>query len=133
MVLALVRSLKGSFSREGLYNSTLKKILRATELNDRTVDFWLIEKDGDVLAYVLAQVSEGVDDRLCYWVEQGYVDPSIRGKFFKENYKILEERAKELFCSHIINNVSHSPESFTRLFGDGYEEYTHLIKKDLGG
>ena len=116
------------------YRQTLRKILRATELQAPGEHFWLAEKEGEVAGYVLAHIGEVGDGGTAYWVEQGFVNKGFRDGFnLKTGWKDLEAYARSIFCSCILNVTNRKPKVYLRLLGKDWSEYTHILKKDLGG
>jgi len=116
----------------GTFNETIKKIASSTFLNTPGMDFWIAKDNGEVMAYVLANVTTAVDDRLTYYVQQAWASPKLRHTDFSRRcWEKIKKRAESLHCSHIV--MVSSRKGWLRYLRDGVHEYATLLKKDLEG
>jgi hypothetical protein len=117
--------------RIGIVNQTLESIATATFLKGNN-DFWLAHEDGEVKAYTIAHVTKSVDNKMTYWVNQSYVDKSLRGNsIVKEWWEKIRIHAKKCFCEHIVIVSSRTPEAYERFLGNGLKAYATLLMEDL--
>lgn len=117
---------------EGFFQQTIQSIAEAVFLKVPGHDFWMAERDGEVVGYALARFVKDIDNKLCYWVSQGWVHKDFRnGKHIRESWKKLEAHAKKYMCSHIVNVTNRNPQVYLRLLGEDWEEYATILKKDL--
>lgn len=115
----------------GFFNQTLETIANATFLKTGG-DFWLLEEDGEVVAYLIASISKDVDGTLCYWLSQAWVSPQYRGKpCVKEWYEKVREQAKKYLCRHIMIVSGRGAKAYCRWLGHGTHLYTAMLKEDL--
>lgn len=126
-------TLESKADPKGLYNQTIESISAATTFGTAEArQFWIAEEDGEVMSYVLANVSKDVDNSLCYWINQAYVHKKYRGtKMTKVWHMQLVNEAKRLMCKHIIMPSSRNPEAYKRFLGMGIHTYVTLLKQDL--
>lgn len=118
--------------KEGFFNQTIQSIAEAIIFKIPGHDFWMAEREGEVVGYALARIVKDIDNRLCYWVGQGWVHKDFRnGKDIRESWKKLEIHAKKNMCSHIINVTNRKPKVYLRLLGSDWHEYSTLLKKNL--
>lgn len=116
----------------GLVQQTYENILHATELKTPGRYLWLVLQNDKPVGYVLSSISKDVDNTMCYWINQAYADPIVRGeKFIKDLYPILKEHAKKLFCSHILIPSSRSVAAYQRWLGTDLHIYATLLKEDI--
>lgn len=117
---------------QGMYQQTIETIAALTILNNNSGQFWLSDENGKVMSYALTHVAKDVDNQLCYWMTQAWVNPVLRGKpIVKQMYRRLIEEAKRLMCKHIIIPSSREPKSYCRFLGKGWSPYLTLLKVDL--
>jgi len=118
----------------GLFNSTLQSIAQACILthDGSGGDFWAaIGDDGEMYAYSLAKIVIDIDNRVTYWVTQGWIHPDYRHKYLKSGWKDLEQHARRNMCKHIINVTDRHAKAYLKLLGDKWHTYATLLKKDL--
>lgn len=118
----------------GLFNSTIQSIARACILtHDGTGgDFWAaIGDDGEIYAYSLAKIVIDIDNRLTYWVTQGWIHPEYRHNYLKMGWKALEAHARQNLCKHIVNVTDRHAKAYLRFLGEDWHTYATLLKKDL--
>lgn len=118
---------------DGLFNQTIESIAAATTFaTDKTKQFWAYTENGELLVYVLTHITKDVDNSLCYWITQAYVDKSLRSTpDVKRMYKQLQIEAKRLLCKHIIVPSSRGVEAYCRWLGKTWHPYVTLLKTDL--
>ncbi len=117
---------------DGLYNQTLESIAQCVLFNQDGRQFWMAEHEGEVMAYAMCHVSKDVDNSLCYWMTQAWVNPKARGhKIVKTWYGQLTAEAKRLMCRHIIIPSSRNTEAYLRFLGKGWHKYVTLLKEDI--
>ncbi len=93
---------------------------------------WLAEKDGEVAAWVICHVSKDVDNSLCYWMTDAWVDKSLRGnKEVKQWYQLLREDAKHFMCKHILIPSSRNTKAYLRFLGHNWHKYLEILKEDI--
>lgn len=118
--------------KDGYFNQTIENIASVVITQTPGRYFWLAEEDGEVIAWALTHVSKDVDNKLCYWQTDAWVDPKWRHKpEVKQWNKLLEEDAKANFCKHIIIPSSREPKAYCRFLGEGWHTYVVLLKKDI--
>ncbi len=123
---------KTPWNDEGLYQQTLHTIAYAITTKESTPQFWMVEYHNEVLAYAVCHTSVDVDNSLCYWQTQAYVNKKVRHHKIVHLWKEqLFEEAKRLGCKHIIIPSSRETESYKRFLGEGWHTYVTLLKKDL--
>jgi len=118
----------------GLFNSTMQGIAQACVLrhDGSGGDFWAaIGEDGWVYAYSLAKIVIDVDNRVTYWVTQGWIHPLYRHQYLLEGWKALEAHARKNLCKHMINVTDRHPGAYLKLLGKEWHTYATLLKKDL--
>jgi hypothetical protein len=114
----------------GFRNQTFEKIVEAVNFGQG--DFWLATREGKVIGYCLARLVKDVDNRLTYWISQAWLSKEERGgNLAKECWKEIEERAKNLLCSHIIIVSSRSSKAYLRFLGLDWNPYAMMLKKDI--
>jgi len=118
----------------GFFNQTIENIASIVlmETNDKA-HFWMLSnEEGDVLAYALAHYSKDIDNSLCYWVTQAWVDKSLRRTpLVREMWEQLREEGKRNFCKHIVFPASRNPKAYLRFLGKNWHEYAVLLKEDI--
>lgn len=118
----------------GFYNQTLESIAASTMLRKEGSgsDFWIVQYGRSCAGYVLANMSKDVDNQLCYWISQCWLDKRFRGTgVVKEYWKTLVDYAKKNLCKHVIIVSGRGDRSYQRLLGSGLEVYATLIKADI--
>lgn len=117
---------------KGLYHQTIENFLSATELQIPGRYLWLYQEDGIVKIYVLSHISKDIDNRLCYWVTQAWVDKELRGtKKVKECWEKLKSHAKDLLCAHIVIPSTRNPKAYCRFLGGRMSEYATIIQQEI--
>lgn len=117
----------------GLYNQTIQSIANATNLGGKG-DFWLAydEETEEVAGYVLGNVQRDIDNRLCYWITQGYVSPKYRnGELLVDGWSKIMDKAKECFCSHIAIISTREPRAFIKALGGDWKDYARIMIQDI--
>jgi len=113
----------------GFYQQTLAAIANCTYMGGGG-DFWIGTKDGKLTTYVLAHVSKDIDHRMSYNVSQAWVRKDYRTKrVVKDWYEQIRQRAKDLFCGHLVITSSRNPEAYKRFLGHGLSDYAVLLKE----
>lgn len=113
----------------GFYQQTLSAIANSTYLGGGG-DFWLGIKDGKVVTYVMAFIGKDIDHRMSYTVTQAWVRKDYRGNpVVKEWWEQIRQRAKDLFCGHLVITSSRNPMAYKRFLGHGMSEYAVLLKE----
>ena len=116
---------------EGFYYQTLEAIAQTTHLNGAG-DFWLATCKGRVLVYGLAHIAKDLDQKLCYHISQMWVAKEYRGSpIVKEWWEQIRQRAKDLFCKHLVIVSSRSPKAYMRFLGHGMHPYAFMLKEEL--
>lgn len=114
----------------GFYRQTLETIANATFLKG-VGDFWMMEEDGEVMAYVIGSISKDIDGSLVYWMSQAWVDKKYRfNKCVKEGFALIRDHAKKNLCRHIVI-ISARGDSYCRWLGSGTHVYAHMLKQDI--
>lgn len=112
-------------------NQTLEGIAGSTFLNTGG-HFWLAEKDGEVLGYILARVTKDIDNSLTYWVNQAWAAKEVRGTpVVKEWWSQVKEEARRCFCKHLVIVSSRNSRAYERWNGNGMKQYATLLMEDL--
>jgi len=126
-------SLESGADGVGLFNQTIESIANYTIFNhDDSRQLWVAEDGEKVLAYVMAHISKDVDNKLCFWLTQAWVHPSIRRTpQVKEWFQMLRAEAKRCLCAHIIAPSSRGVEAYCRFLGKGWHPYVTLLKEDI--
>lgn len=113
----------------GFYQQTLAAIANTTHMGGGG-DFWIGVKDGKLTTYVLAHVTKDIDHRMSYNISQAWVSKDYRGKpIVKEWYEQIRQRAKDLFCGHLVITSSRNPRAYKRFLGHGMDDYAILLKE----
>ncbi len=118
----------------GLFNSTMQAVANACVLrHDGTGgDFWAsIGDDGEIYAYALGKIVIDIDNRLTYWVTQGWIHPSIRHGNLKRGWGEIEKYARANLCHHLVNITDRNPRAYLRFLGPEWHTYSTILKKDL--
>ena len=116
----------------GFYTQTLQLIAQAILSKNENSQFWIALHKHEVIAYSLCNVSLDVDNTLCYWITQTYVNPIARcHPIIKIWRQQLFDEAKRLGCKHIIIPSSRNTKAYQRWLGEGWHPYVTLIKKDI--
>lgn len=116
---------------QGFFNQTIRSIANATYLNGGG-DFWIMTEKGKLLAYVLAHVTNDIDNSLTYWVSQAWVIENMRGSVtIRMAWQKIRERAKQCLCRHMVVVSSRGSDAYCRWLGKGWHEYARLLKEDL--
>lgn len=119
-------------SKFGVIQQTLESIIQATELKVPGRYFWLIIHNSQPAAYVLTHVGKDVDNQLCYWITQAFVDPKYRHfEFIRDTYQHLKKHAENLFCKHILIVSSRNPKAYMKWLKSDLEEYATILKEDI--
>lgn len=117
--------------QQGFYQQTLKSIATMTTIPG-SGDFWVIMQGERLVGYLIARTVLDIDDKLCYWISQAWVGKSHRGNpIVKCWFEEMRQRAKDLFCSHIVYVASRNPEAYKRFLRNGVHDYATLLKEDL--
>lgn len=117
---------------EGLYQQTLESIAQAVMFGVDGKQFWMAEHEGEVMAYAMCHVSKDIDNSLCYWMTQAWVNPKARGhKIVKIWFNQLRDEGKRLMCKHIVIPSSRGTEAYLRFLGKGWHKYVTLLKEDI--
>jgi hypothetical protein len=121
--------------KQGFVTQTLANISNASFLN-RGGDCWIIENEDHTCGgYLLASFVVDVDNKMCYWVSQAYVDKEHRGgkaSFRDYCWQIIREYAKEHFAKHIVVVSSRkNQKAYCKLLGRNFSEYAALLKEDI--
>lgn len=118
-------------NREGFFALTLEGIANATYMNGGG-EFWLGTKNGELLIYILAGISNDTDGRLNYSVSQAWVRPDYRGSpIVKEWWEAVRARAKHLFCRHLTITSSRGYKAYERFLGHGMKHHADILKETL--
>lgn len=121
-------------NKEGFFNqlvSTIASILIFKNASHHF--FWLAELDnGEVGAFAITHISKDVDNNLCYWGLDAWVDPSLRhtGKA-KEWFNLMREDAKKLMCKHFLVISTRNNAAYKRFLGRNWHDYATILKEDL--
>lgn len=118
----------------GFFNQTLELIAHSTFLRAQgsANDFWLVQDGVKCVGYVLASISKDIDNQLCYWISQCWLDKKYRGTgAVKDYWETLRQHALKSFCRHIIIVSGRGDRAYQRLLGGGLHIYATLIKQDI--
>jgi hypothetical protein len=119
-------------NEDGYKAQTLLSIAQSILGNDQHHQFWLAEYHNEVLAYSLCHVSLDVDNTLCFWITQTFVNPKVRRHpIIKMWRQQLYDEALRLGCKHIIIPSSRNNDAYIRWLGKGWHPYVTLLKKDI--
>lgn len=125
-------TLESGAEPQGLYNQTLESMAQVLMFNQDGRQVWMADHEGEVVAYALCHVSKDVDNKLCYWITQGWVHSRVKGhKIVKVWYGVLKDEAKKLFCKHIVMPSSRNPKAYIRFLGKQVHTYVTLLKEDI--
>lgn len=117
---------------DGLFNQIIENIAAACLFKTPGRNFWIAEENGDVIAFALTHVAKDVDNTLCYWMTDAWVDPRRRGHAdVKIWLRQLQQDATQSFCKHIIIPSSRGARAYCRFLGEGWHPYVVLLKRDL--
>jgi hypothetical protein len=134
-VAAFVRDSRASrvpLDLGGLYNQLIENIAAITVFKTPGHFFWAACEGGDVVAFALTHVSKDVDNSLCYWMSDAWVDPRWRRQpEVKSWFQQLRQHAKDSFCKHIIIPSSRGVKAYCRFLGKDWHPYVALLKQDL--
>ena len=113
----------------GFYQQTLSAIANATYMGGGG-DFWIGTENGKITTYVMAFVGKDIDHRMSYTISQAWVRKDYRGnKIVKEWYDQIRQRAKDLFCGHLVLTSSRNPRAYKRFLGYGMDHYCTMLKE----
>ena len=130
-VLSFIDDSGAKGDKLGIFNQTIETIANATFLG-RGGDFWLSEKDGEAIAFIIANITKDIDNRLCYWVNAAWVRQDFRGNpIVKDWWEGVREHAKRCFCRHLVIVSSRGDKSYPRFLKHNLEKYADLLKEDL--
>lgn len=116
---------------QGFYHQTLEAIAQATYLGGGG-EFWLGTIDGQVVIYILGHVGKDMDNRLTYHVSQAWVRKDYRrNPVVKEWWEAIRQRAKNLFCGHLVITSSRNYKAYERFLGHGMHLYATMLKEEL--
>lgn len=117
---------------EGFYRQTLQGIAAASYLNQGG-ELWLGVSRGTLWTYILGNVSNDVDGKLCYVVRQAWVRKDQRGqKWVKDAWQMVRKRAKDCLCSHLIVYSSRgNDKAYCRFLGKGFHPFETLLKEEI--
>lgn len=119
-----------NIDRKGFYYQTLESIANATVLNGAG-EFWLGAIDTRLVIYILAFLSQDIDQKLTYHVNQAWVSKDQRGQpWVKWAWQRIRQRAKDCFCSHLVITSSRGFRAYER-FLPGMKYYSAILKEDL--
>lgn len=97
-----------------------------------TTFFWAAEDNGEVVAWALTHVSKDVDNSLCYWMTDAWVDKSLRRTILVRKWlEALKADAKFLGCKHILIPSSRGMKAYCRFLGKGWHPYLTILKEDI--
>ncbi len=117
---------------DGVFNQTIEEIAGSLIFNNPTIDYWMADVDGEVKGYVLATIVKDIDNRLCYWISQAWLDKEYRNNgFSKECWEKLQQRAQATMCKHIVIVSVRNNDAYMRFLAKGAHEYATLLKIDL--
>lgn len=115
----------------GYFEATKNAMIEACLGNG---DLWIGTLDEALVIYILAGMSNEVDNRLTYWVSQAWVRKDQRGlPWVRQAWQTIRERAIETKCAHIVTiSGRENNEAYCRFLGKGWHIYGVLLKEDLG-
>lgn len=123
--------LPASIDKAGLYYKTLESIASCTYMNG-SGDFWLATYNGSVVVYGLAFVSNDIDGKLVYHIPHMWVSKEFRGNpIVKKWWEQIRQRAKDLFCKHLVITSTRSARAYERFLGNGMKQYATLLKEEI--
>jgi hypothetical protein len=95
--------------------------------------FWLSEgDDGEVAAWAMTQIKKSVDNTLCYWMLNAWVDPKYRfTPFVQESIAKVRKDAKWYGCRHLLIPSSRNAKAYCRFLGGGFHKYLTILKEDI--
>ncbi len=117
----------------GLFQQTMENIGNVV-INRPTNQFIWIDADinGKILAYVLTHISKDIDNKLCYYMTQAWLHPSLRNTgYSKQAIELLRQHAKQKWCKHIVVVSSRNTKAYLRFLGKQWHVYTTLLKEDI--
>ena len=119
-------------NKDGYFNQIVENIAAVVVFKTPGRYFWIAEDHGEVIGWALTHISKDVDNSLCYWQTDAWVDPKWRRKPEVKQWKLsMEEDARANFCKHILIPSSRGSEAYCRFLGEGWHTYVVLLKKDL--
>lgn len=121
------------FSESGLKQQLTEAVASILVFkNNPAAYFWAAEHEGEIVAWALTHVSKDVDNSLCYWMTDAWVDKKVRfHPIVKEWFKLLREDAKHLGCKHILIPSSRGSKGYCRFLGKGWHPYLQILKEDI--
>lgn len=116
---------------KGLYFQSLEAIAAATHLGG-SGDFYMGSYRDEIICYALAFVARDIDQKLAYHITQAWVRSDVRrNPIVKEWWEAMRQRAKDLFCKHIVITSSRNPKAYIRFLGHGMHEYCVMLKEEV--
>lgn len=116
----------------GLYHQTLEGIAGIVINKPNNSFLWLAEEGSNVVAYALTHTSKDVDNKMCYWMTQAWMDPKYRNTgYSKQCLAKLRQHAKDLYCKHILIPSSRSTKAYLRFLGSKWHTYVEILKEDI--
>lgn len=132
-VQSLINEIEINGDPIGFFNSTIESIANATFLK-KGGDFWLVEEDGEAVAYALGSTCPDVDGSMTYHLPQAWVHKRFRRKeIVKEWVRQIRARAKNCLAKYILITASRNPAAFSRWLGNGTHIYATILKENLNG
>jgi len=117
--------------KNGYYNQIIENMAAVLLFRQPGRNVWIAEDAGEVIGFALTHVAKDVDNKLCYWMTDAWIDPKWRHTVAKEWHMLMEADAAASFCKHIIIPSSREPKSYCKFLGQGWHQYVVLLKKDI--
>ncbi len=93
---------------------------------------WLAEDEGEVIGWALTHVEKGVDNTLCYWMTDAWVNKDLRCTGWTKRWnEEIQTHAKQLMCKHLLVASSRGNKGYCRFLGEGWHPYLQILKKDI--
>jgi len=116
----------------GFIQQTKERILSATYLRTPGEHFWLAAQGETICGYVLSKIVRDIDNSLCLWVSQAWVDPKWRHhRIVKESWRKITDFARKCQCKYLIIVSGRNSRAYMRWLGNGTHEYATLLKQNL--
>lgn len=117
----------------GVFNQMIEGIVNITMFNTKPhKQFWLAHENGEVKAFALSHWAIDVDGKMCLWLTDAWIHPSIRGiKQAKEYFNVLREFGKKSLCKHLLVVSSRNNKAYCRFLGRGWKPFLTVLKEDI--
>lgn len=118
---------------EGFKKQVLKAIGNSLDPRLPQAHCWLVLDDsGKVAGFSLTHFDVMVDDRLTYWMSDGWVREDLRNSHYvKEWVKEIRNFGVVSGASHILFPCSRAARAWQMFLGRKFKKYVTILKEDL--